>query len=219
MTLAKMEGAPTVPDMLYVIVGLVVGLAIALGPLGFLQSPFDSLAGFFVGATADLLAATLGELGELSNTTQLVTVLSVVLSTVIPGVVALGLVLLSRAAKKVRQNVSVIVVALALVSFMFVPWEVSLGLTVVALVFGVASSLASGVLVVLPLVALATILGVRYGVLLWNGESPEVAQGAQTLAALIGDPDGTIPWKLALTVVGLAPFAWAVTAAFKSIKK
>jgi hypothetical protein len=49
----------------------------------------------------------------------------------------------------------------------------------------------------------------RYGVLLWTGTSPAVNSGALPLSMLSGGSPLTL-WRLALTVLGLLPFAAAL---------
>lgn len=201
--------------MLFVIIGIALGLAVALGPLAFLYAPFDALSNFLVGATGDLVAGLLGKLAGVEHTEGVVVALSAVLGAATPGAVALGLVLTSRATKKVRQGVAALAVAIALGGFFFLPAADALILLVLACIFGILAGIFEGVVLTVPLLALATVLGVRYGVVLWTGEASEVAAGAAALAGLTSESgDMLVVWKLVLSFVGLTPFALAGWTAF-----
>lgn len=200
--------------MLFIVLGVVVGVAVALGPLAFLSAPVDRFVNALVADVEHVLRSGLHGTPYLAHEPRLVTVLSVLIGVLAPGIAALGLAGLARVSVSGRRALSAIALVAGLAGLFVFPAKDSVPVLIGALVVGALASFLTGALVTAPLAGLATIIEVRYGVELWHGKSSAVAAGAHRLAHLVG---GQAPlWSLALTVVALAPL---VSAALLSIKQ
>lgn len=194
--------------MFFVLLGIVVGLLVALGPLDFVQTPFDAVANFLVGTTKDILAALFVKVpsGGVYDTGLILTVLFGALA---PGLVALVLVTVSKAAKRMRQSLCLIALLGAFGSFFVLPAGKAFVLLVLVAFLGIVVSLLQGAALSFPLMLLATILGIRYGVLIWDGSASEVSEGALFLSSTFGGTSSLAMWKMTLTGLGLAPIVFA----------
>lgn len=209
--------APTVGEVLYVLLGAALALLVSLGPLSWAAAPFDLLVETLVSSTADLVASLFDVVGLTEGNPSLATALAAVLSVFAPGIVALVLVLTSQATRGVRRKVAFFLVVLSLLSFFVLPATSSLTLLGCAMAFAVVVGFFEGMLVTLPLMFLATFLGVRYGVLLWEGESLEVLAASVSVSSLTGAPSTAHTWQLVFSVAGLLPFFFTLKSVLRSL--
>lgn len=206
--------APTVAGMLFVVLGVAVGLGITVGPITFLRAPAERLVNALVEGLQRLLHSALQGAPYLAREPKLVTVISVLVGVLAPGIAGLGLVFLMRATVTARRALSAIALLGGIVGLFLLPAADSAPLLIAAIAVGAVASLLTGALLTAPLAALATVLEMRFGLDLWKGHSGPVAAGASTLAQLTHT--GHTPlWALALTVCGLAPLICAALVAFK----
>jgi hypothetical protein len=199
------SAAPTVLRMAFVILGIILGLLVSLGPLSALAAPVDWVTNWLVGVGGDMVTNAVARLGHVPQTSKLALTLSAVLGAMTPGLIALTMVVAARGAKAFRRGAAAVAVLIALVSFLLVPVPQAVLLLVLALIVGVLPSVFNGMFITVPMLTIATVLAVRYGVLLWHGESNEVTAGALKLTS-ISSVEMLNLWRLALTVAGLAPF-------------
>ena len=197
---------------MFVILGVLAGVAVAIGPLSFLKAAVDGVAVSLVSATASAVSQLLRSAPFLDDHEHLVEVFAVALAVAVPGAVALGLILVARAAATMRRAVTAAALLAACASFAVLPAAQAVLLLVFVLLAGGLAVLVEGAVVAAPLAALATVLTVRFVVLIWTGSSSEVVQGSMRLAELSGTGSASAAWQAALTVVALAPFAAAARA-------
>lgn len=201
--------APTVPGMLFVALGLGVGLALALAarPLPLLISPIDAISSWLVALGHRLVTSAVRVVG-LQPTDTATRVLAAVVAVMVPGLVCLALVWAAKAALGARRAVAVLLFAAALASFAVVPAAQAVLLCLLAVIVSAALALATGALLVAPVVAVATVLAARTVAVLLTGRAADVLGGAQALTAVSGiDP---ALWRVALTLVALVPIAGAL---------
>lgn len=196
-------------SVMFVMIGVLVGLAVAFGPLSFLQSLFDRVAEGLVTGTAELFTALLAAVPYTADHPDMVEVISVAVAVTVPGAVALGVIMIARGAATMRRAVTAVALVAALASFAVLPAATALTLVAFVAVAGVLAVFVEGAVIGAPLAALATLLSVRFVTLLWRGEASEVFAAAETLAELSGTPSALGAWRVALTVVAAAPFVAA----------
>lgn len=204
--------AHTVLSMFAAGIGVVVGLLVAVGPLGMVRDPTRRISDTIVASVSDALSWVLGHLPYADEHPKVVTVLAVLAAVTTPGIAALVLVWASGAAQTVRNALGVIVSLASLGSFLVL--EPSQAGTLVI------AALAAVVLLLTPVIfvaraglwALATVIASAHLVQLWNGQAPPIAEGAQILASMTQLAPIEF-WRLALIGVGISPFVCATAAA------
>lgn len=208
--------ARTVADMIGVglaaIIGISVGLLVVFGPLSALAAPANNLNQLIVEWCQQATNFLVGLGGASAEEHPVGRVLQVVLSTAMPGIAAVALVVAGKGASNIRRMFSAVLMVAAFSSFIFLPLGQAFLLCIFALVASSILSLASGVLLTVPLVALATILGASYGLSMYAGDIPAISRGAIELAGFT-DGEGLYMWKAVLMFVGVAPFAFAASQA------
>jgi hypothetical protein len=80
------------------------------------------------------------------------------------------------------------------------------GLVVITAGLVALSWLGTGLVVQVPLATLATVLACRWVVALWSDDGGWLSESAKQLTGIAKTGDGTLGlWRIALTIVGLAP--------------
>jgi hypothetical protein len=200
--------------VIYLVLGVAAGLGIALGPLSFLQRPADAVSGALVAAARHLLDALTHALPAVAAHSVGVRSAALVLSLFAPGLVCFALVRAARAATHVRRIGAGAAVVAAIAGFALLPagqaWLVCLVCVLVAALMATVG----GLLLTVPLTALATSLGVSLvqQTLHRTAGNPS-AQAAMQLAHLIGG-DPTL-WALVLSVAAMAPVLYAARSAVR----
>ena len=168
--------------MIAIVLGIVVGLLIALGPWSILAEPVNHLNDTLVQGGYSCLDWLLGFGGPELAAHPISNVLQIVFSIAMPGVVAVVLVATAKAAAKIRRMVSAILLILAFSSFIYMSAGDAITLSIIALLLACLLSLGQGLVITLPLVALATVMAVSYGTLIWTGNTPAIGRGALELS-------------------------------------
>lgn len=193
--------------MLYVIVGIAAGVGLVLGWLPGLAVPVDHVLADLVrgseSATSHLIGRHLGSPGLHG----VALVLAVLVPVVVPGLLAMALVVLAQASFEIRRVAAFVAILAGLASFLVLPASSATVLLVAAVVFALVSSVATGLVLVVPLVAGATVLAVRNVDLIARDRYPAVAHGAHSLVADLGGSLGM--WKALLVLAALLPFVAA----------
>lgn len=192
---------------MFLVLGLVLGLLVAFGPLGALSAPFDSLNTSMVTASHELLEALYGQLGSGVAQSPAAHAFQICLSVALPGIVGAALVVAAQAVQKTRAAVLMTLLLGALLSFFVLPFGQALGLAAVAGLLALLTVVTSNGVVPMVLVMMATLLGARHVVMVWTGGNPEVGPGAIELASITGGM-GVELWKTTLSVLATSPFIY-----------
>lgn len=199
----------TVVDMFFLFVGVAVGLAVVLGPLGVLSGPINSFAGSLIAAVSRWAVPLLAKLPYMSHQGKLSHELAVMISVLAPGVVVLGLSMVARLATALRRSVAGMLVVLAVVALFTLPSNYAVPVAIGAVVLAALIGVLTGALVAAPLMTVATVVGAKYAAAIWGGRWGPVRSGALELAKLSGTGQPQL-WQLALVIVGLCPIVAAL---------
>jgi hypothetical protein len=199
--------------MLAGLLGVIVGLLVLFGPLGVFTPQVDAALSSLLEFAGRAVSFVLRQVNDTTEQSQLTEVLGIVLGVATPGLVALLLVVAARASGALR-NALVLVVGIGGLLVGLSSWDQG-GLVLLALLGAVITL----ILVVqqaasVAAVALATILGVRWGTLLTDPQNPVIAGPAARLYEMTGFANQGA-WAAALVVLGLAPFLGAALRVLK----
>lgn len=195
------------------LIGVAVGLALALGHAPYLAGAARSLA-----AAAESLVAAAGRrllAGAAHQGTpgRVVEVVTVLVAVALPGATALLAVVAARGTLRVRSVVALLLAALGAVSYLYQGHGKASGALVLALAVGGIAVAATGPLVVAPLCALAGLLcGETLPQLLRSGASGAtgISQPASSLHQALYSSPGAPAWiRVGLLLVAAIPFAAA----------
>ncbi len=198
---------------LWLVVGVLVGIALAAGAVPYLAGAARSLsddAQRVVGSAGAHLVRALGGVGAPG---RVVLGLTAVVAVLVPGVTAWLLVLAARGVRRLRVVVAVVLALIGIAAFFYQPAGNALGALVLALAVAGAAVALSGPLVVAPLAALAGPIGAEFLPRLLVGPAaiPD-APVSQLHQAVFASPGS--PWwlRVVLVVVAAVPFALGVRA-------
>lgn len=193
------------------IIGTVVGVAIALGRVPFLAGGARGLADTalrLVGSGGNDLISTVAHHGA---PRRVVLGLAALVGVLAPGITALLLVLAARSTLRLRAVVGLLIAVIGGATFIYQPNGVAIRGVVIALVVAGIAVAATGPLVAAPLAALAGLIGGSYLPHLiadQNGVEGGAVQAMHT--ALWGHPGDPTALRVTLVVVAVVPFVLAL---------
>lgn len=201
--------------MLWKIVGLLLGASVALGMFAEGAGPAARASEILFSVGADTITYLLNLAGASPDHPGR-RAFSAVVGVCMPGMLVLVLVLAARLAENSRRVVSaMLAVGAALLLFTYG----TTALPAAGLVLAAAAllGLATGLILVVPLTALATVIGVAHARLLHASGTYDgpVSGAAKTLSEIAGTGDPRI-WSLGLLVTALGPLWYAVQALLSS---
>jgi len=164
---------------LWMLVGIAVGLAVGIGHLPYLAGAPGSLAQISVRMVERAGHRLVGAAALHGASERVVRGLAATVALVAPGVAALALVGAARGVLVVRRLVAVMLLALAAAAFFALPTGAAVGVAGLALGAAAIAVVASGPLLVAPLVAVATVVG--------TGFLPRILSTANALAGPVGE--------------------------------
>jgi hypothetical protein len=195
---------------LWLVVGVLVGIAIAAGRVPYLAGAARSLAGsaeHLVLSGADRLIRSATRHGAPKRAVQGV---AGVLTVLVPGVTALLLVVAARATVRIRRLVAVLIVVVGAVSYAYQPHGQATGVLVLALILAGIAVVLSGPLVVAPLAAGAGLIAASFIPTLFSHRSSATRSAVEALhSAIYGRPGDPVGLQIVMLVVALLPMAWA----------
>jgi hypothetical protein len=201
-----MKGRP------WLFAGLAVGIAVGAGRLPYLMGAASSLSDtsqrLVRSGGLDLVHWT----AKQGAPQRAVVGASAFVGILIPGVTALLLVLAARLTLRLRAIVALLVAVLGLAAYHYLGLGVATGTLVLALALaGLVVAAATGPLVVVPLVALAALIGTEY--------LPRLVAGTRSVPhssvvamheAMFSHPGAPVWLAVIAVVVAAVPFVWAV---------
>lgn len=212
--MAPTSAALTVRPMLFVVAGLVLGLAIAVGPLDFLLPYVGSVNVAVVEYGTKLTERVLREIGTIDEASTVVPLYAPIIGVALPGLVAIAMAYTLRASDKAKRFVTALCVLGAGLGFFVLDIVQAAIVFVVVIILSAVTNLLVGAAVRLPLALAGTVLAVTYGAQLLGGSDAALMQAAVMYhdAAGVGDID---LWRLLLTFTGIMPFGAALWIAVK----
>lgn len=200
---------------LWLVVGAVVGVAIAAGHLPYLAGAGRSLADTaerLVGSGANRLIRDAASTGAPK---RLVLGLAGLVAALLPGVTALLLVVAARSTLRLRAVIGLLIVAVGAASYVYQPNGKATGVLVLALAVAAAAVILTGPLVAAPLCALAGLIGGTFLPALVRKGSTATSVSVQDLhQAIYAHPGTPLALRIAVLVVAAVPFAWAARLVF-----
>lgn len=194
----------------WLVLGVIVGIAVAAGRLPYLAGAGRSLA-----ATSERLvlsAANRIVSGAAKHGAPKRVVLGIggVLAVVIPGVTALLMIVAAKASLRIRTIIAIAIVAVGAASYVYQPHGEASGVLVLALlVAGLAVAL-TGPLVAFPLALGAGLIGASFLPTLLAKHFVATQAGVDALHVAIYNKPGTpLALQVVMLIVAVLPFAWA----------
>jgi hypothetical protein len=135
-------------------------------------------------------------------------VIVALVSITAPGLFVLAAVRTSRAAAQVRRNASFALGAGGLLSFLWLPASSALLVLLLCLLFATLIAFVEGTLFSVLLIAVATVIGVKFGMNVLNGQQGEAAVALSELETVL--PGAGDQLRPLLTLFAMAPFAAAL---------
>jgi hypothetical protein len=199
-----------VKGRVWLVFGVIAGIAVAAGRLPYLAGAGRSLA-----ATSERLVLSaanriISGAADHGAPKRVVLGIGGVLAVIVPGVTALLLIEAARVSLRIRTLISVLLVAVGACSFVYQPHGQAGGVLVLALlVAGLAVAL-TGPLVAFPLALLAGLIGASFVPTLFARRFAATQSGVNALhVAIYNRPGHPLALQVVLLVVALLPMAWA----------
>jgi hypothetical protein len=203
-----MKGRP------WLLAGLAVGVAIGIGKLPYLSGAASSLSDTsqrLVGSGGLDLVHWLAKHGA---PRRVVEGLAAFVSILVPGVTALLLVLAARFTLRLRALIGLLVALLGAAAYHYLGVGIATGTLALALLLaGLVAVAATGPIVVLPLAALAALIGTEYLPRLVTGARSVPRSAVVTLHEAINSHPGAPLWLSVIALV-VAAVPLAVAARF-----
>lgn len=194
----------------WLVVGVIAGIAVAAGRLPYLAGAGRSLV-----ATSERLVLSganriIAGAADHGAPKRVVLGVGGVLSLLVPGVTALLLIVAARVSLRVRTLIAILIVGVGAASYVYQPHGEASGVLVLALlVAGLAVAL-TGPLVAFPLALTAGLIGAVYLPTLLAKHFDATQSGVEALhEAIYNRPGQPLALQVILLVVAVLPFAWA----------
>ena len=193
------------PHMLFIVLGVAVGLGIAFMPVPTVAGVVDAGINAITETGHDAAAALL-DLAPLDNHPKLAAAAAVTVGVLTPGLLVVGFATAVRITGKARKIVAATIVAAAAASFAALPAGHAAGLLAAAVAVAAIIHFASGLWLIMPLTAVATALTVRHAAMIAKIDGNHSSATQLYDITQTGDPS---LWAGAVTLAAVAPFCWA----------
>ncbi|MDA8044323.1 MAG: hypothetical protein M0Z30_03655 [Actinomycetota bacterium] len=195
---------------IWLIAGVIAGIAVAAGHLPYLAGAGRSLA-----ATAERLVLSLADriiagAAHHGAPQRVVLGFAGVLAVLVPGVTAFLMILAAKASLRIRTLIAIAIVAVGAASYVYQPHGAASGVLVLALVLAGLAVALTGPLVAFPLALGAGLIGASFLPTLFANHFAATQKGVSALhQAIYGRPGQPLALQVVLLIVALLPFAWA----------
>jgi hypothetical protein len=200
-----------VKGRVWLVLGVVIGIAVAAGRIPYLAGAGRSLA-----ATAEHLVLSGADRIVNGAAThgaprRVVLGLAGLIAVVVPGVAALLLILAARVSLRIRSLIAILMVALGASSYVYQRGGVATGVLVLSLTLAGLAVALTGPLVALPLALVAGLIGATFLPTLFARHFSATQSGVNALhEAIYNRPGQPLALQVVLLLVALLPFAWAL---------
>ena len=211
----RLSGAVRLRGRVWLIIGVLAGIAIAIGHLDYLAGAARTLADTverLVGSGASWLIQRLAATGA---SHRLVLGFAAAVAVLIPGLTALLLIAAARGSLRLRAVIGLLVLALGAASYLYRPGGQATGALILVLVVATLAVVFTGPLVVAPLAALAGLIAGEFLPGLVQSNRVVTQRSVTELhQAVFADPGTPTLLRLAVLVLALIPFAAAARLVF-----
>jgi hypothetical protein len=212
----RVDGAVRLRGQVWLILGVLAGIAIAIGRLALVAGAARTFA-----ETAERLVGSVGarlihDFAATGASQRVVLGLSGLLAVVVPGVTALLLIVAARGTLRLRALIGLVVLGLAIASYLYHPGGQATGVLVLALVVAAIAVAFTGPLVAAPLAALAGLIGAEFlPGLVQSSRAVTQRSVGNVRQALFARPGTPVLLQLAVLLVAVIPFAAAARLVFR----
>jgi hypothetical protein len=195
---------------IWLIVGVVVGIAIGIGKLPYLAGAAGSLSDTAQRIVGSIQLTIIHSAAKHGASYRIVEGLAAVFAILIPGITAVVLMYAARGTLRVRGLIAILIVALGASSFVYLSSGQASGVLLLALIVAAIAMVATGPLVAAPLAAVAALIGTAFLPRLLDSHSKLPNQPVMELHQAIYASAGSPLWlRIAVLIVAVIPFAWA----------
>jgi hypothetical protein len=199
-----------VKGRLWLIIGVAVGIALAVARVPYVAGAARSLADSIqqiVGAAGHKVITSAARHGATRRAVQSV---SAVLAVIVPGITALLLVIAAKGTLRLRAVVAVLLVAVGGAAYAYQPRGMASGALVLAVAVAGVAVAATGPLVAAPLSALASLIGAEFLPRLLARHSMVPNAPVEALHQAIFNSAGSpLALRVVVLVIAALPFAIA----------
>lgn len=204
----RLSGAVRLRGRVWLIVGVLAGIAIAIGHLDYLAGAGRTLADTaerLVGSGASWLTDRLAATGASG---RVVLGLTGAVAVLIPGLTAFLLIVAARGTLRLRAVIGLLVLALAAATYLYHPGGQATGVLLLVLVIASVAVAFTGPLVAAPLAALAGLIAGEFLPGLVQSSRVVTQRSVSDLhQAIFGHPGTPTLLQLAVLLLALIPFA------------
>jgi hypothetical protein len=199
-----------VKGRVWLILGVIAGIAVAAGRLPYLAGAAKSLA-----ATAEHLVLSganriIRGAARYGAPRRVVLGIGGVIAVIVPGIAALLLILAAKVSLRIRSLIAILIVAVGASSYLYHTGGVASGVLILALVVAGLAVALTGPLVAFPLALLAGMIGASFLPTLFARHYEATQSGVNALhEAIYNRPGQPVGLQVILLLVALLPFAWA----------
>jgi len=195
---------------LWVVLGVVAGVAIGLGRLVYFDGAAISLCDTTLRIVDTAGLTMIHYAARYGAPRRVVLGLAAVLAIVLPGITALLLVVAARTTMRLRQIIGILLAALGVAAFFYLPAGTAVGVAALALLAAAFVVAATGPLVVVPLAALAALIATVFLPRLVLGHDSRLSAPISTLHQALFVTVGSPLWlRIAAAALAAIPFALA----------
>jgi len=195
----------------WLILGAVVGVAVAAGHLPYLAGAGRSMADTserLIGSGASHLVRAVASTGA---PRRAILGLAGVLAALLPGITALLLVVAARGSLRLRTLIALLIVALGAASYVYQPHGTATGVLLLALAVAGLAVVLTGPLVAAPLTALAGLIAGEFLPALLRSRQVVTQRSVNDLhVAIFNHPGTPTVLQLVVLVIAAIPFAFAL---------
>jgi hypothetical protein len=195
---------------IWIVVGVVAGVAIGLGKLAYFEGAATSLCDTALRVVDTGGLTLIHSAANHGAPRRIVEGLAAVLSVLLPGATAVLLILAARATLRLRQLIGLLLAALGTAAFFYLPGGTAVGVAVLTLLAAGLVVVVTGPFVVAPLVALATLLATVFLPRLADSQGTLLSAPITDLHQALFSTGGSPFWlRMVVLVLAALPFALA----------
>jgi hypothetical protein len=201
---------------IWLIVGVVVGVAIGIGRLAYFEGAATSLCDTALRVVDTGGLTLIHAAADHGAPRRVIEGLVAVLAILVPGVTALLLIVAARATLRLRQVIAVLLAALGVAAFFYLPGGTAVGVALLALLAAGLVVAVTGPFVVTPLAALASLIATVFLPRLARSDKSLPTAPISDLHRALFATSGTPPWlRMIVLVLAALPFAFAARLALR----